>query len=46
MQENEGNKPKIIFEEKEKFITNLLVLSASLSPSLSSPNMSIPFLIP
>lgn len=37
---------KVTFEEKEKLITNLLMLSGCLAPSLSSPNMSIPFLIP
>ena len=36
----------IIYQEKQKTITNLLMLSAALTPSLSSPNISIPFLIP
>lgn len=40
------DRPKAIFEEKERLITNLLMLSGCLAPSLSSPNMSIPFLIP
>ena len=47
MKDNHGaNKPNIVYEEKEKIITNLLMLSACLAPGLSNPNMSIPFLIP
>lgn len=44
--EQSYDRPAIVFQEREKLITNLLLLSATLTPSLSSPNMSIPFLIP
>ena len=36
----------IVVQEKEKYITNLLVLSSLLNPSMNSPIYSIPFLIP
>lgn len=46
LKEGKSDKPLIVFQEKEKVITNLLMLSAALTPSLTSPNISIPFLIP
>lgn len=46
LKEGKSDKPLIVFQEKEKIITNLLMLSAALTPSLTSPNISIPFLIP
>ena len=36
----------ILVQEKEKNITNLLLLSSLLNPSLASPINSIPYLIP